>query len=267
MRPNSELSVAMVILAGMGIVVLLVMVIVLFVIFYQKRMLQKEVEIHNMEAGYQKELLKASLQSQEKERRRIARDLHDEVGGMLAATKLSLTMMLRKLDSNSPETEFGLETKDMIDEAINYIRRISKDLLPATLEEFGLEDAIKEIVSKANQPEIMEVVFRYKGNKRELDKERALSIYRVVQELLNNAIKHSEASRIDISMYCNTDLLNLIVKDNGVGFSANNIQNKPIVNKGIGMKNIESRLSTINGKIEYISVPDNGTEARIELKL
>jgi signal transduction histidine kinase len=257
----------MVILAGMGIVVLLVAVIVLFVIYYQKRMLQKKVEMHNMEVGYQKGLLKASLHSQEKERRRIARDLHDEVGAMLAATKLSLNMMLRKLASNSPETKVGLETKDMIDETINNVRRISKDLLPATLEEFGLEDAIREIASMANQPEMMEVVFNYEGNKKELDKEKALSVYRVVQELLNNAIKHSEASRIDISMYYDTDLMNLIVKDNGVGFSVDNAQNNSMVNKGIGLKNIESRLSTINGMIEYISVPDNGTEARIKLKL
>src|SRR5690606_9392105 len=110
--------------------------------FYQKRMLANKLRQQQLESEYQQKMLLASLQSQESERRRIAGDLHDSIGAMLSAVRVSLSTLVRKEAQIAPDVE---HTKKMLDETIDSVRRISRDLMPSTLEKFGLSFALKEM--------------------------------------------------------------------------------------------------------------------------
>src|SRR5688572_24774703 len=128
-------TVAMLVLAGF---------IILFVVFYQKKMIQEQLKRQQLELDFQKKMMEAALESQENERRRLAGDLHDSVGGMLSAIRVGLTAIAKQI----PDSTDIDQSKKMLDDAITSVRRISLDLMPSTLEKFGLVPAIKEICDR-----------------------------------------------------------------------------------------------------------------------
>ncbi len=267
MNGSDDVNMALILIAGTAGMLALAVGIVLFVIYYQKRMLQNKVDMQQMEADYQKELLKASINSQEKERGRIARDLHDEVGAVLSAVKINLNLLLRKVDKDDQLSTTTHEAKEMVDETINSVRRISRDLLPPTLKEFGLASAINELCSRANAPEIVSVDFIGEESEQRFEIEKELSIYRVVQELLNNALKHAEAKNISVKYAHKAGQLLIDVEDNGTGFDFKEAKDRIEPGKGIGLTNIESRVNAINGEINFDSVKGSGTTVSLLLKL
>ena len=233
--------------------------IIFFVIFYQKRMLQNKMEKQMLETDYQKQLLDSTIDSQEKERKRIASDLHDGVGAMLSAAKLNLNMLKGGTIPANEMIEAVGETKDMIDETIETVRRISKDLLPSSLEKFGLNMAVQELCDKLTNAETR-VTFDQSGEYAGLDAQKELMIYRVIQELINNALKHSEAETISIKMQQN-DHLQITVEDNGKGFDLEATKND--IKKGVGLYNIENRVSLLDGDVDFVSSPGNGAKVTI----
>lgn len=236
--------------------------IVFFVIYYQKRMLQNKIATQEMESGYQKQLLLTTIDSQEKERKRIASDLHDGVGAMLSAAKLNLNMLRSGAIPKEELTEALGETKDMIDETIETVRRISKDLLPSSLDVFGLSKAVQELCEKLDNPK-SQVVFEVSGEETALTKQQELLIYRMIQELINNALKHAEASTIKVNIDWNVPLT-VTVRDDGKGFNPEEIRGD--IKRGVGLYSIENRASLIGGKVIFESKPGAGATINVIIK-
>lgn len=252
MSEVSELSSSELLLAAMAGMFLLALGLVSFFLAYQKRILKQQREHQRKEAEYQQKLLRANLLSQEKERNRIGKDLHDSVGAMLTTSKL----YFRHMDQNASSQKFN-EIKEkaleLLDETMVSVRRVSHGLRPIVLERLGLVEAISNAVTQINQSNEMAIDFRHKVDQ-EIDKEYQLNWYRIVQELINNTLKHAHADRVDINISIHQNRLVLKYSDNGVGIKEKN------VTTGLGLQNIESRLNLMNGKLKFQEKSENGIE-------
>jgi two-component system, NarL family, sensor kinase len=224
----------------------LVGAIITFVVFYQKRMLQEQFKRQAMEFEYQQKMMQAELESQESERRKLAADLHDSIGGMLSTIRVGMSTMAKSL----PNPQSMDETKQMLDDTISSVRRISRDLMPSTLEKFGLMYAIKELCERFEQTARISIRFSENGEIPKLDSQRELMIFRIAQELLNNAVKHAEATEIKVSTRMGS-AIELVVEDNGIGFDADFFKTDAAGNKGLGLYSIENRARLLGGEITF----------------
>ncbi|MBT1706191.1 sensor histidine kinase [Chryseosolibacter indicus] len=241
-------SVQIYLIIAIGIVTMLVMAgaIIIFVVFYQKKMIQEQMKRQALEFEYQQKMLEAELQSQESERRRLAADLHDSIGGMLSTIRVGITTIAKKL----PEPGQVDQTKQMLDDTISSVRRISRDLMPSTLEKFGLLNALTELCERFQATSGIVIHFTEEGSYQTMDKNRELMVFRIVQELINNAIKHAQASEINVTLSYQNNLA-IIVEDNGIGFDAEAFINDKTGGKGLGLFNIENRARLLSGRVEY----------------
>lgn len=255
-------SVQIYLIIAIGIVTMLVMAgaIIIFVVFYQKRMIQEQMKRQALEFEYQQKMLEAELQSQESERRRLAADLHDSIGGMLSTIRVGITTMAKKL----AEPGQADQTKQMLDDTISSVRRISRDLMPSTLEKFGLLNALTELCERFQATSGIIIQFSEEGTYMPLDKNRELMIFRIVQELLNNAIKHAKATEINVQLIA-TNNLTLMVEDNGIGFDVEAITNDKSSGKGLGLFNIENRARLLNGRIEWSKERKKGSKTTLTI--
>jgi two-component system NarL family sensor kinase len=204
----------------------------------------------------QSALFNAVLESQEKERRRIGRDLHDEMGPLFSAAKIQLEL----LKSTGPEdTTVITDFQKLLDEATHGIRISVQDLVPNTLYNFGLIIAVEELCSKLDCSGY-KLDFSYNAPVF-FDIRDQLNIYRIIQELLNNSIKHAQARKIKIKFINTEDSFVLTVEDNGIGFKTGHANKQT----GIGLKNIDCRVSVLKGKLFINSEFNKGTFVRIIL--
>ncbi len=245
----------------------ILLAIILFVTYYQRKQIQQKLTIQELKDEMQLQLLESALEVQEVERVRIAKDLHDEVGAMLSATKMSFNQLLRKIDNTDDLATLGKQTKELLEESIGHVRRISKELVPSTLEEFGLMSAIDEFIQKIHLASGVLFVFSHEGieTNQRFDKKIELTIYRIAQELTNNALKHAEAQQITLKIATEVNKIIFIFTDNGKGFNLESVRKDP--KSGLGMRNIESRLSVINGTLDMKSVLGQGTNTVVEIPL
>jgi two-component system, NarL family, sensor kinase len=220
--------------------------IILFVVFYQKKMIQEQFKRQQLELEYQQKMMEAALESQENERKRLAADLHDSIGAMLSTIRVGITTIAKQL----PEPQSLEEPKQMLDDTISSVRRISRDLMPSTLEKFGLVQAVKEMCERFQSTAQMPISCLEQGEVRSIDKKRELMIFRIVQELLNNALKHSRADSILVKM-AGTDLLLVSVEDDGVGFDVEAQRLSTQYEKGLGLFNIENRARLLGAKVDF----------------
>lgn len=238
--------------------VLLALSIFFFFVTYQKKMLKKQLELNETRAKQQEEILRNTILAQEKERKRIAQDLHDEVGAMLSVVKLNVGRIEKKSEEQVAK-KLAAETKTYIDDVITQVRRISRSLLPPSLEKLGLYSAIEELCNWVNKSEQLRLECWKSGDQFRFDTKKELAVFRMVQELLNNAIKHSESSNIYINArFSPNNNLMISVTDNGVGFE---LKEKMVT--GLGLKNLESRTQIMDAKFKIKSTPGLGTTAII----
>ena len=228
--------------------------IVFFFITYQKKILKKQLELNETRARQQEEIISNTVQSQENERKRIARDLHDEVGAMLSVVKLNVSRIEKK--SGEPDAKIlAAETKQYLDEVITQVRRISRALLPPSLEKLGLWFAVEELVNWINKSDQIQIDCRKNGEPARFDQAKELALFRIIQELLNNSIKHSGSKTIDVYFRFSRNSLIIMVSDQGKGFDLNNKAT------GLGLKNLESRAQIAGAKFRMKSAPGKGTKA------
>lgn len=242
---------------------LLAIAIVVFVLFYQKKMLQEQLKRQLMEADFQKKMLQAALDSQENERRRLAADLHDSIGAMLSTIKVGLATMGR---TEAIPSEGLIQTKQMLDDTIESVRSISRDLMPSTLEKFGLGQAIKEMCEKIAGTAHLIVLYDEQGEAVPFDKTREVMVFRIVQELLNNAIKHSNATAINVNAAWNHGL-SISVQDNGKGFDYDKQRDKKGRSTGLGLFNIENRARLLGAKVLFEKPAQGGIKISLKLLL
>lgn len=260
--PSEISNIVVLLIVGTSITLLMAGSIIFFLIYYQKRMLQNKIATQELESGYQKQLLLTTIDSQEKERKRIASDLHDGVGAMLSAAKLNLNMLRSGAIPKEELMEALGETKDMIDETIETVRRISKDLLPSSLDVFGLSKAVEELCEKLDNPKTR-VKYEAHGDEVALTKQQELLVYRMIQELINNALKHAEASVIRVNINWE-ESLTVTVHDDGKGFNVEEIRGD--IKRGVGLYSIENRAGLIGGSVVFKSQPGEGTTVNIYIK-
>jgi two-component system NarL family sensor kinase len=208
-------------------------------------------------------LANAVVKSQEEERSRIAKDLHDGVGGMLSGIKLTLNTMKGNVMMSQEQAQVFERSLDMIDHSIKELRHVSHNLMPETLVKFGLSAALKDFSDFINQSNAIKAIFQQVGTERRLDANAELLIYRIVNELINNALKHANASEIIIQIHFESQMLTLTIEDNGKGFDKEILK----VSKGLGWANIKSRVDYLGGTLDVNTSPGQGTAISITIPL
>jgi two-component system, NarL family, sensor kinase len=211
-------------------------------------------------AEVEKQRFKDVIEAEEKERSRIAQELHDGLGQLLSTARLNVAGLE---DAVSSEDQTGIERSlKIIDAACMEVRNISHNMMPSALMRLGLLPAINEMVHNVNSAKGVQIKFT---TNMEVSPERSLdiSIYRVIQEILNNMIKHAKATQIELDIQKLLNTLTIHIKDNGVGFNTDDLDKS----KGIGWKNIYSRISMLNGHIKLTSELQKGTRVFISLNI
>ncbi len=219
--------------------------------FFKQRQRLKNQEIETLKRNQEISNLESLIDGEEKERKRIAQELHDGLNGDLSAIKYRLST-LEESGLSPMDTENLGKVITMIDDSCTQIRSISHNLMPSSILEYGLIETIKEYLIKINTSDNFRVDFQSYGNYIALSKKNETIIYRIIQELVTNILKHSKASEAMIQLNYREDELVITVEDNGIGFNLN------IVSSGIGHKNIQTRIAFLNAHMDVDSSA-NGT--------
>ncbi len=228
--------------------------------FKGRQKLQQQ-KITELEKDKQLSAIDAMLQGQEEERSRIAKDLHDGLGGMLSGTKLSFIHTKENLVL-TPEnaTQFD-KSLSMLDNTIADLRKVAHNLMPEALIKFGLQEAVRDFCNSIQSSTNVKVVCQPLGVQNKLSNTAEVFTYRIIQELVNNAVKHANATQIIVQLTTNNNKVGIAVEDDGKGFDVNALANS----KGAGMDNIKYRVQYFNGTIDTVTSAGNGTSVNIEL--
>ncbi len=211
----------------------------------------------------ERKVLSAVIQTEEKERERFSKDMHDGIGPLLSTIKLYVNELGSAEIGKKEKIEFVDQVNKMLDDAVTSIREISNNLMPRVIHEYGLVKALEAFCEKVNQTGKIYVDFNTTGIEYSLDKNVQLILFRVISELLTNTIKHAKAKSAYIQLQKSDDNISLIFTDDGIGFDSNTVmENK---NTGIGLKSIVSRIKSINGNCEIISKEGKGFRIIIEI--
>lgn len=239
-------------------------VTILVLLFYRnnKRLWQQQQQLHDLEVQKIKQdhrisMLSAMLEGQEQERTRLARDLHDGLGGLLSSIKIELSQV-----SHQPVQQVNegiTRTLSHLDDAVNELRRIARSLMPEILMKYGLAEATKEFCKNLKETGVNMVcqVFNYKET---LPQEKQVVLYRIIQELVNNALKHASASQILVIIQQSGENLFVTVEDDGKGFDTT----KPNTKNGAGLTNVKARADFLNASFDIQSTPGSGTTVTVE---
>lgn len=240
---------AVLFLGTLGMLVLTIS-LVIFIIFHQRRVIRFQNKLQQMEQDQQKILLNASIKLQEEERQRLAADLHDDAGPLLATARLYLNENLVNQDK-STQLQSIFQARQIIDDTIQLIRNISHSLMPPTLKNFGLESAVNDLFQKISGSGSINASSRFHEYKDRLKAEKELVIFRIVQELINNILKHSSASFIHLTQNVHGDKFYLRIHHDGRGIVQADFDKLNRSTVGLGLKNISSRLRVVQGNINF----------------
>jgi signal transduction histidine kinase len=229
--------------------------IVLGVVLYRQRSAHYRQQLKDTEQQQQIQLARALMQGEEKERKRLAADLHDGLGGQLAGIKINLSRMAT--NTSHPDTQLQ-KVIEQLDVSANELRRIARNMMPESLLLMGLEPALKDMCDSLST-NTTSVVFQPFGIHRDIHPEIQINIYRIVQELLTNAVRHAQASEILVQCSQNSTRFFITLEDNGKGFDP-----AAIAKPGIGLSNARNRVEYLNGKLDITSAPGEGTTINIE---
>lgn len=257
MEPVPEINFLTTLLPLAAIVFIITIGVVMLNQHFRKNLYRQLLEKEELEKKYQYELLRSSIEVQEVERKRIAHDLHDEIGALLTTSRLYFNQ-LSPGHAEERLAQISSKMNFLFDEMIYNVRRISHDLRPIILENLGLIEAIESLKEKLTESGMcvdfshnLPLTFR---------KDSELLLYRILQELIGNTLKHANAKNIYIDMHIQNDLFMLSYKDDGIGFSANKAK------FGLGIKSIESRLKLVDGIMKIIDC-DKGIHFLFEVDL
>ncbi len=257
---SEENKIGAVVLIGVVLLLFMGMALLLFFYFSRKKIVQKELEKKNLEIDHQKKLLHATIVTQEKERKRIAQDLHDDISSKLNIVSLNSYLLQNKEITEEEVIETTNNIIEMTGKALESSRRIAHDLSPPILQKFGLKAAIEELCEEFNSSKKVQAGLRVNSTFDKFKEHDNLHVYRILQELMNNSLRHGKATNIDIDFYEKEQLICCEYKDNGRGFDMKSMENQ----KGLGMKNIESRVDLLKGSLTFESAIDQGVQVYIE---
>jgi signal transduction histidine kinase len=246
-----------------SVCVLLIIFFLIYRTYRQNQKLQQQ-RLSELEKERKLAATEAVLKGEEQERTRLAKDLHDGLGGMLSGMKYSLNSMKGNVIM-TPENQQAFErSMDMLDSSIMEMRRVSHNMMPEALVRFGLDTALKDYCNNINQSGALQVKYQSIGLENEnLDQTIAITIYRIIQELTNNTLKHAMATTAIVQVTKTDGHIALTVEDDGRGFDVAILKQS----KGIGWSSIQHRVDFMKGKLDIDSVPGTGTSIHIEFDI
>lgn len=201
---------------------------------------------------------RALLEGEATERARVSRDLHDGLGGMLSVAKLKIATMKGNLTIPEENVSALNSAIDLLDSSIKELRRVAHNLMPESLMKYGLNAALADFCRSAGN-----VTYHFFGDDRRIDERTEIAAYRIINELVNNSIKHSNAENINVQLLLTDSRLHAIVEDDGQGFDSALTEKEA----GTGLKNIRTRVTSLNGRLELITAPGKGTEVNVEFNI
>lgn len=257
-----------IIIVAVAIMFLLALTVIYFVFHYSAKQLKlkltQQAEMERIRTEMQKQMLENSLELQENVRKEISKDLHDEIGGLLSATKMSLFAVAKKLKIDNEQFK---GSQELVAEALFQVRSLSRELVPQTLENFGLKAALEEFCDKMNK--VCNIVFHCQMTGDDIQDKithtQSLGVYRIIQELSNNAIKHSKATNIEILLNSMAGRMEVVFKENGIGYNFERLLEDK--SEGLGLTNIISRLSVLDAQREFNSIENEGSSFKFTFEL
>ena len=229
--------------------------------FYKRNQHRQERKLQDAVIKQQDLATRAVIVAEENERKRIAADLHDGVGQMMSAAKMNLSVFESELSFENQNQRTAFENViSLVDESCREIRNVSHQMMPNALLKSGLASAVKEFIDKIDS-RVIKVSLHTEGLNERIDSNTETVLYRVIQECVNNVLKHSGASQLDIALIKDTDGIAVTIEDNGKGFNSSD----KMKFEGIGLKNIVSRITYLKGTVDFDSSPGNGTLVAIHV--
>jgi signal transduction histidine kinase len=207
-------------------------------------------------------LSRRRVKVQEEERRHLARELHDEIGQALTGAKINLDAAMK--ESDGAKSKRIDETAAILEKLLGQVRQISLDLRPSTLDDLGLVPALRSLLDQQGRRASVAVHFSAKNMPENLDAEIQTTCFRIGQEAITNAVRHANATRIDVDLSCENGNLRLQVRDNGRGFDADSVQAQTV---GLGLVGIKERAALVDARAKIVSSPNNGTTVEVSLPL
>ncbi|NML19519.1 hypothetical protein HHL16_01480 [Pseudoflavitalea sp. G-6-1-2] len=246
-----------------GFASLLIILLLAYRNYTHRKKLQQQ-RIDELETENKLSATEAVLKGEEQERTRLAKDLHDGLGGMLSGIKFSLSNMKENLFMTPDNAQAFERSIDMLDSSIREMRRVAHNMMPEMLVKYGLDIALKEFCNEIDRSGAINVSYQSAGmDAVNIDQTSSVTIYRIVQELLNNVIKHAQAKNVLVQLHHSKqeNLLAITVEDDGVGFDVNSLK----AATGMGWRSIQNRVEFLNGKSDIQSSSNNGTSVMIEI--
>lgn len=247
---------------GLGSAIAITFLLGLFIINLRTRRKLTLAELNNLKREKEVATLKSLMAGVEQERARIARDLHDGLGAHLAAVQLQFDHLKPEADEEEKRVQFQHAIKQLND-ASKEVRRIAHHMSPEILSRFGLKTALESFIDEINATKSLQVNWINLGLNDRLADDLELTVYRVIQELLSNIMKHSNATEALVQVQLTEDQLSITVEDNGKGYDSSESAN----GEGVGLSNLRSRIALFNGRIDIDSSPLSGTSVFIEFNL
>ncbi len=249
------------IIIGVTTMIAFVSLIITYITISQRKSTKQQLKMQAIKNKHQKDLFKSVLATQEKERKRIAKDLHDEIGTSLSAIGLMVSQLKNKAKSDNKELASLI--KDNIDGVVIETRRVINDLSPSSLSKFGLFVELDNLANLIHSSANIKLEFDSDIKQTRLSEEVELTLYQIIKEFCNNTIKYAKATKISLSINIKDDEnLYVLIKDDGDGFDINAISKG-----GHGLNNMESRAYLLGGESKLISSLGKGTELEFSLPL
>lgn len=228
----------------------------------RKKEREQEKEVALLKQKQENEVFSAMIEGQEKERKRLAIDLHDGLGGRLSGISMNLSKLDKDEPKEYPKTQLKKVMKDL-DDSLTELRSIARNMMPETLVKFGLKAALKDYCSSMTGNDT-KVTLQFYGTEKGIGLNEQVTMYRVIQELINNAIKHAHASDVLVQYMRDGNKVDITVEDNGVGFNKENIVTK---DGGMGLSNLRTRVAYLKGDLEFHSEENEGTTVNVQINV
>ncbi len=236
---------------------------------YKKRINLEVDKKHDIEKDFERRLIEASLESEEINRSQFALDIHDDIGALLTILKMKVTHAQAHPEEFKNQEEIYEQTQYLIDQTIEKIRQISHRISPPSLQHFGIVPPLVELVQAINDTHQIQIQLIHQMDGYRFDKFVEINVFRIIQECLNNIIKHAKAKKANIGLFVERDhdrhKINIEILHNGKGLSDQDVEHILHLSKGHGLKGIYTRIQSIRGKISFSQPQQGGGEIQISI--
>jgi signal transduction histidine kinase len=246
-----------------GILIVLGITLLVCYVIFQTRLKNQQLSLQQIVIDQKRKTMDAVMQAEENERKRIAADLHDSVAQKMFAAKSNLEVFEGYLLSlNHEQRHVYNNIFSLVDDSCMEVRSLSHSMMPQAFFKSGLTDAVKKFIDQIDSNNLR-ISLTVKGDPESLNKNTQIMIYRIIQECLQNIIKHAKADKVDISIIKNNDGIHIVIADNGIGFNVDT----PAATEGVGLKNIKYRVDFLNGQLDIKSGFGKGTAVDLYVPL